>query len=432
MKQYNCVRSNPKTALAMMQSLCGHRKITRPVVGGSVHVVDSPSAFAVAVANYNWGDEIRISPGHYFDWGTLNVTGSDELLVSGVGVTFTGDTRIYVVGSNITIFGFRLFECNSRFQLEVHPDSADCKVIANEIDSPLSSGSSYDVGILARGRRCEVSDNFIHDTPYLFFGCLNGSSLKPEAFDGHIHHNTFKDSISTGGNGGSALRVGLLGNEINSRVEYNHFDNWNGDGETIEIKGSKIEIFYNLMTNCGFGHTSNRWGDNNVYYANYSDGAKWNLRFNGNGNKGYFNYARSSSIGFFQAFTFFLTDSTDPTTNAQNIGANDNIIRFNISEGFANWVSTLAQGDAPYVQVSGNIVSDNIYLGIGDVGEEGSYFADDDMQPWAEYDSKNMHSNNIGLALEANTGNYCSSELREIPLSVDGFAAPSWWLEMFA
>src|SRR5690349_20553520 len=87
-----------------------------------------------------------------------------------------------------------------------------------------------------------------------------------------IHHNYFKNHKNQGGrNGGESLQFGLSGFSLsssNSIVEYNLFEDCNGENELISIKASRVTIRYNTIRNCPAQFTL-RHGNFCEVYGNY-------------------------------------------------------------------------------------------------------------------------------------------------------------------
>ena len=87
-----------------------------------------------------------------------------------------------------------------------------------------------------------------------------------------IHHNYFKTHKNQGNrNGAEALQFGLSGFSLsssNSVVEYNLFEDCDGENELISIKASRVTVRYNTIRNCPAQFTL-RHGNFNQVYGNY-------------------------------------------------------------------------------------------------------------------------------------------------------------------
>ncbi|MEJ8818613.1 polysaccharide lyase 6 family protein [Lacibacter sp. H407] len=87
-----------------------------------------------------------------------------------------------------------------------------------------------------------------------------------------IHHNYFKKQKNQGNrNGAEAFQFGLSGFSLsssNSIVEYNLFEDCDGENELISIKASRVTIRYNTIRNSPAQFTL-RHGNFNQVYGNY-------------------------------------------------------------------------------------------------------------------------------------------------------------------
>lgn len=87
-----------------------------------------------------------------------------------------------------------------------------------------------------------------------------------------IHHNYFKTHKNQGNrNGAEALQFGLSGFSLsssNSIVEYNLFEDCEGENELISVKASRVTLRYNTIRNCKAQFTL-RHGNFCEVYGNY-------------------------------------------------------------------------------------------------------------------------------------------------------------------
>lgn len=87
-----------------------------------------------------------------------------------------------------------------------------------------------------------------------------------------IHHNYFKKQKNQGNrNGAEAFQFGLSGFSLsssNSIVEYNLFEDCDGENELISIKASRVTVRFNTIRNCPAQFTL-RHGNFNQVYGNY-------------------------------------------------------------------------------------------------------------------------------------------------------------------
>jgi poly(beta-D-mannuronate) lyase len=114
-----------------------------------------------------------------------------------------------------------------------------------------------------------------------------------------IHHNYFKKQKNQGNrNGAEALQFGLSGFSLsssNSIVEYNLFEDCDGENELISIKASRVTIRYNTIRNCPAQFTL-RHGNFCQVYGNYFINTP-GLRIFGDDHRVYSNHFENCSIG---------------------------------------------------------------------------------------------------------------------------------------
>jgi poly(beta-D-mannuronate) lyase len=114
-----------------------------------------------------------------------------------------------------------------------------------------------------------------------------------------IHHNYFKTQKNMGGrNGAEAFQFGLSGYSLsssNSIVEYNLFEDCDGENELISVKASRVILRYNTIRNCPAQFTL-RHGNFNQVYGNYFTNTP-GLRIFGDDHVIYSNHFENCSIG---------------------------------------------------------------------------------------------------------------------------------------
>lgn len=114
-----------------------------------------------------------------------------------------------------------------------------------------------------------------------------------------IHHNYFYNYQSQGGkNGAEAFQFGLSGfsmSKSNSIVEYNLFEECEGEAELISVKASAVTLRYNTIRNCKAQFTL-RHGNFNQVYGNYFNNTP-GLRIFGDDHLIYSNYFETCSKG---------------------------------------------------------------------------------------------------------------------------------------
>ena len=114
-----------------------------------------------------------------------------------------------------------------------------------------------------------------------------------------IHHNYFKRHKNQGNrNGAEALQFGLSGFSLsssNSIIEYNLFEDCDGENELISVKASRVTVRYNTIRNCPAQFTL-RHGNFNQVYGNYFINTP-GLRIFGDDHLIYSNHFENCSIG---------------------------------------------------------------------------------------------------------------------------------------
>lgn len=114
-----------------------------------------------------------------------------------------------------------------------------------------------------------------------------------------IHHNYFKKQKNQGNrNGAEALQFGLSGFSLsssNSILEYNLFEDCDGENELISIKASRVTIRYNTIRNCPAQFTL-RHGNFCQVYGNYFINTP-GLRIFGDDHQVYSNHFENCPIG---------------------------------------------------------------------------------------------------------------------------------------
>jgi poly(beta-D-mannuronate) lyase len=114
-----------------------------------------------------------------------------------------------------------------------------------------------------------------------------------------IHHNYFKTQKNQQNrNGAEALQFGLSGFSLsssNSIVEYNLFEDCDGENELISIKASRVTVRYNTIRNCPAQFTL-RHGNFNQVYGNYFINTP-GLRIFGDDHLIYSNHFENCAIG---------------------------------------------------------------------------------------------------------------------------------------
>jgi poly(beta-D-mannuronate) lyase len=180
-------------------------------------------------------------------------------------ITGKGGFSLMSPAAYITIRGFKFTHAASKAKTGV--GTSFCRFTQNIFETP---GDGEDLTIA--GSDQEVDRNtFQNKNAMGRFIAVRGQD-KQIAERLHIHHNYFNNQASQGGkNGAEALQFGLSGFSLsssNSIVEYNLFENCEGENELISVKTSSVTLRYNTIRNCPAQFTL-RHGNKSFVYGNY-------------------------------------------------------------------------------------------------------------------------------------------------------------------
>jgi poly(beta-D-mannuronate) lyase len=244
-----------------------------------------------------------------------------------------------------------------------------------------------------------------------------------------IHHNYFKTQKNQGNrNGAEALQFGLSGFSLsssNSIVEYNLFEDCEGENELISIKASRVTVRYNTIRNCPAQFTL-RHGNFNEVYGNYFINTP-GLRIFGDDHLIYSNHFENCNIGInignggaevADGAALTSHDRPDRVLIAFNTLVNNkaNIIQTARSSGLGSTyitvVNNIVQGGGPAASIVGPSVSPvwegNIIFNTNGAGDmpAGSYTTAD---PKLTRDALGeYHLQKGSPAIDAGKGNYAA------------------------
>ncbi len=265
--------------------------------------VNSISALETTVASANPGDTVVLADGTYSD---------KDCVLSGEGITVEAATvggvkfhrPVTIKGDYITLKGFYFTGANGK--IEVYGNNV--KVTRSTIDD---SQASHWVRIQNYTRNCEFSyntfknktNNATLDTHGQLFN-INKNYRETEPSNHHIHHNYFKNVVRHhNGNGGETIQTwvddtgneGPFGVDTNNRIEYNLFEEADGDPEIISNKQNGNTFSNNTFKNSS-GAFWFRFGINNTLDANYflNCGSAGSIRVYGDDNTIINNYIENS------------------------------------------------------------------------------------------------------------------------------------------
>jgi poly(beta-D-mannuronate) lyase len=237
-------------------------------------VVASLADLQVAIGNAKPGDVIQLKNGVYTTTEDIVIksagTKSQPITISaqqagGVEITGSGGFHLVSPAAYVVISGFNFTHAASKAR--TGSGTSFCHWTRNTFETP-GTGDYLQIG----GSDHEVSFNTFKNKDSLgkFIAVKGTGSQIAERL--WIHHNYFKTQKSMGGrNGAEALQFGLSGFSLsssNSIVEFNLFEDCNGENELISIKASRVTVRFNTIRNCPAQFTL-RHGNFNQVYGNY-------------------------------------------------------------------------------------------------------------------------------------------------------------------
>lgn len=235
--------------------------------------VTSLSALQTAINNAVAGDIIILANGTYTASSDITVskqgtaTSPITIQAQSIGGAIIGGTNGFNIVSPakyIIIKGFKF--THNASQATMATGTSFCRWTRNIFETP-GAGEN----LLLNGSDHEVDYNtFQHKNALGRFIAVRGSGSQI-AQRLHIHHNYFWDQQPQTANGAETLQFGLSGLSLsssNSIVEYNLFEECEGENEMISIKSSAVTIRYNTIRNCVSQFTL-RHGNRCLVYGNY-------------------------------------------------------------------------------------------------------------------------------------------------------------------
>lgn len=236
-------------------------------------VVASVAELQKEIDNAKPGDIILLKKGVYTTTADILVnkagTAAQPITIAAqeAGTEITGSSGFNIVSpaAYIVIKGFTFTHAASKAKTAA--GTSFCQWTDNIFETP-GTGDYLTIA----GSDHQVDHNFFRNKDSLgkFIAVKGSGSQIAERL--WIHHNYFKTHKSQGGrNGAEALQFGLSGFSLsssNSIVEYNLFEDCNGENELISIKASRVTVRYNTIRNCPAQFTL-RHGNFNQVYGNY-------------------------------------------------------------------------------------------------------------------------------------------------------------------
>ena len=264
-------------------------------------VVKFIGGFQKAVNEAEAGDTVLVTNGMYTTGTeiTINRVGTaDKPIVvmaetaGQVELTGGGGLSLVSPAAYIVITGFKFTHAASRARSG--PGTSFCRWTHNIFEN---EGQGEDLTIAGSDHQVDYN-TFRNKNAMGRFLAIRGDG-KQIAERLWIHHNYFFNHVSQGGkNGAEALQFGLSGfsmSKSNSIVEYNLFEECEGENELISIKASAVTLRYNTIRNCKAQFTL-RHGNFCQVYGNYFNNTP-GLRIFGDDHLIYSNYFEMCPVG---------------------------------------------------------------------------------------------------------------------------------------
>jgi hypothetical protein len=253
------------------------------VVTGTVRTVTSSSTFNTAVANSVAGDVIIVNT----SLPTTSLSVSNKKITSGyvrikagsIGVTEI-KSMTFTNCSGLIFEGFKIGP-NTAGTLTKVVNSTNIKILRNSFDHTNISASQSTIVTTQGTDTIEIAYNSFTNKNV---GTVSGSYIKNQWDDPqmtknmHVHHNYFQNivpepsgSTFAGDSDRECIVLGISDSQdvvTNHIIEYNLFEDCDGENEIITVKTSANVIRYNTFKNC-LGSVSVRFGTQTEVYGNY-------------------------------------------------------------------------------------------------------------------------------------------------------------------
>jgi len=268
---------------------------------GQTTTVTSISALQSAINNSDPGDTIVLKNGSYSVSTAVNIpsggsgTSSAPVTIKAEtvgGVTLSGSKSFsFSSAHDVVIQGFKFTTSST---LEIPADSRAITLSRNEFQ--LAQTVEHNVMVLADDSVIEY--NWFHGKTTLgvYLG-IDGVSSTDMATGVRVHHNYFSDHNFAASNGGESIRLGTSPRALvvaGATVEYNLFEEANGDPEAISVKSSGNTIRYNTIRSSIGGIVLRHGNDSSVIGNRIIDG-KNGIRIYGNDHEIVNNYVAGLS-----------------------------------------------------------------------------------------------------------------------------------------
>ncbi|RPD39002.1 polysaccharide lyase 6 family protein [Chitinophaga barathri] len=236
-------------------------------------IVGSIAELQTAISNALPGDVILLKKGVYTTTEDILVnkagTAAKPIVIGAqmpgeVEITGAGGFRIVSPASYIQVIGFKFTHASDKAKME--PGTTFCRWTRNVFQT---TGEGNYLTIMGSDHQVDYN-TFQHKRTLGKFIGVRGTG-KQIAERLWIHHNYFVDFTKQTGNGAEAFQFGLSGYSLsssNSIVEYNLFEQCEGENELISVKASAVTLRYNTIRDCKAQFTL-RHGNFCKVYGNY-------------------------------------------------------------------------------------------------------------------------------------------------------------------
>ncbi|BFM20954.1 discoidin domain-containing protein [Gilvimarinus japonicus] len=381
-----------------------------PWEGGGNTYTASPDDVADVLAGASGGDEIIVTGSG--EMSLKNLSFNSPVLIRAASIGGTTLTNATIDNSNnIIVQGF-VFGPNDESTYLKIVNSTNIQVLRNTFDHTDVMNSQTAIVTTQASEYISIGYNEFRGKNQMFTSegyKLTGSYIKTQFDDPlmtkhlHVYRNHFKDiypyvpdgTTPTGDSDREVMAMGIADSQdvvTNNVVEYNLFENCDGENEIITVKTSNNIFRYNTFKN-SMGSLSFRLGSDNEAYGNYFYGegasANWDddnyqtggIRVYGSGHLIYDNYMEGlTGISWRRPILIDSGDTSDSTgadshETPSNLSVYDNTIVDSVGGGIH--IGSDNYGNMPYnISVDNNLV----------VGSEGILFnnyANDSSNTWS-------------------------------------------------
>ena len=255
--------------------------------------VDSPEAFADALAAAGPGDVITLADGEYTDFEILfEGRGEPDAPItltaeSPGGVVLTGGSNMRLAGEHLVVDGlvFRDGYTPTSAVISFRKDAdtlANHSVVRNTVIDGFTNPERYetDTWVMLYGRNNRFENNHLSGKGNQGVTLAVRMNTESSRENNHvIANNYFGPRAILGSNGGETLRIGTSHysrSDSNTLVENNVFDRTNGELEVISVKsGGNVvrgNTFLGARGTLTLRHGNDNTLENNVFLGDAGDG----------------------------------------------------------------------------------------------------------------------------------------------------------------